>query len=132
MSSRKRDEKIAQPIQNIPFNVQFGETEPPRLSIEYPPRGQETAAAYQTIWTPETDFSTNEIHNIALAWDTIEGNYYNKTQVWLDVKSVIERADWIYGRALPILSSVSIEERKMTMLVVVMVLLSIFGCIEFR
>ena len=89
--SRKKNEKTAQPIQNIPFNIQLGENEPPRLSVQYQPPGQESFAAYQNIWTSDFDFSTNETHNIALAWDTTMGTSNNKLQMWLDGQGVLEK-----------------------------------------
>ncbi|KAL9124822.1 MAG: hypothetical protein Q9217_005889, partial [Psora testacea] len=82
----KKVDKFTQPVQNIPFNIQFTEKEPTRLSVGYTPPGEK----YETIWTSTTVFSTNETHNIALSWDTIKAKSGNKLQMWLDGKSVLE------------------------------------------
>ncbi|KAL9102999.1 MAG: hypothetical protein Q9163_001919 [Psora crenata] len=82
----KKADKFSDPIQNIPFNIQFNLKEPTRPSVGYTPPGEK----YRTIWTSPSPFSTDKTHNIALAWDTTMGSNNNKLQMWLDGESVLE------------------------------------------
>ena len=91
---RKKDDKTATPLQNIPFNLIFNSDSPTRLSITYQPPGQgsnpDGANTHDTIWTSDTEFALSQTHHIALAFDTKPGGN-NKLQLWLDGTSVFEK-----------------------------------------
>lgn len=84
-SNRKKADKSTG--QNIPFNIQFTEEQPTKLSVGYTPAG--TSAKYGTIWTDSASFDTSKTHNIALAWDTLAGNNANKLEMWYVVDSTL-------------------------------------------
>ena len=91
---RKKDDKQATPLQNIPFNLIFTSASPTRLSITYQPPGQgsnpDGANKHETIWTSTSEFALSQTHRIALAFDTKPGGN-NKLQLWLDGTKFFEK-----------------------------------------
>jgi hypothetical protein len=83
--NRKKEDKYAAPVQNIPFNLQFaGGT----LTIGYTAPDQ----GYARIWTAGSPLSLNTQHHIVLEFDTAT-NHPNTLRMSVDGAEVFSRSD---------------------------------------
>ena len=85
----KRDDKQVDPEDNIPFHLEFSDS---GLTLDVTTPGGDGSNRKQLVEVP---VSTNEPHNIALAWDTKMngGNIVsqnNRLAFWLDGKKIFD------------------------------------------